>query len=49
MLENAREKEQKAKETVESLRMEIANLTKLVEHGAGLSTGQEHRLSTETQ
>lgn len=35
------EKEQSAKETIQSLKLEIANLTKLVEQGAGLNVGQE--------
>jgi hypothetical protein len=31
-----------AKETIQKLKQEIANLSKLVEQGAGLSIGQEH-------
>ncbi|RXM27120.1 Cilia- and flagella-associated protein 58, partial [Acipenser ruthenus] len=46
MVDAAHEKEQRAKETIHALKQEIANLTKLVEQGAGLSMGQEHRRST---
>ncbi|XP_068807258.1 cilia- and flagella-associated protein 58 [Struthio camelus] len=41
MVDAAYEKEQKTKETILSLREEIARLTKLVEQGSGLSLGQE--------
>ena len=43
MVDAAHEKETRAKETIQSLKMEISNLSKLVEQGAGLSVGQEHR------
>lgn len=39
------EKEQSAKETIQSLKLEIANLTKLVEQGAGLTSGQENNVN----
>lgn len=39
----AYEKETRARETIQQLKMEIANLSKLVEQGAGLTMGQEHR------
>lgn len=35
MVDAAHEKEQRAKETIQSLRIEINNLSKLVEQGAG--------------
>merc|ERR1719160_2402199 len=41
MVDAAHEKEVRAKETIHQLKMEIANLSKLVEQGAGLSLGQE--------
>lgn len=43
MVDAAHEKETRARETIQSLKMEIANLSKLVEQGAGLTMGQEHR------
>jgi protein-tyrosine-phosphatase len=36
MVDAAHEKEQRAKETIQSLRIEINNLSKLVEQGAGM-------------
>ncbi|KAL7852583.1 hypothetical protein SRHO_G00183680 [Serrasalmus rhombeus] len=42
MVDAAHEKELKAKERIQTLNQEIANLTKLVEQGAGLSTVQQH-------
>ena len=42
-MDAATEREMRARETIQSLKLEIANLTKLVEQGAGLSIGQEHR------
>lgn len=39
------EKEQSAKEAIQSLKQEIANLTKLVEQGAGLTMGQEQNVN----
>lgn len=43
MVDGATEKETRTRDTIQSLKLEIANLTKLVEQGAGLSMGQEHR------
>ena len=37
MVDAAHEKEQRAKETIQSLRIEINNLSKLVEQGAGMN------------
>ena len=42
MVDASHEKEAHAKETIQKLKQEIANLSKLVEQGAGLSIGQEH-------
>ena len=41
MVDVAQEKEKKGKRTIQQLRSEIANLTKLIESGAGLNIGQE--------
>ncbi|CAF1073735.1 unnamed protein product [Adineta steineri] len=41
MVDAAHEKEQRAKETIQSLRIEINNLSNLVEQGTGVSVGQE--------
>lgn len=41
MVEASAEKERKAKETIQQLTKEISVLTKLVDHGAGISTGKE--------
>eukprot|EP00898_Chlorokybus_atmophyticus_P000353 jgi/Chlat1/1318/Chrsp118S01746 len=41
MVDASHEKEARAKETIAQLKMEISNLGKLVEAGAGLSIGQE--------
>merc|ERR1719482_1660775 len=41
MVDASHEKEARAKETIHQLKMEIANLSKLDEQGAGLSLGQE--------
>eukprot|EP01084_Bolivina_argentea_P215115 365181_1 len=41
MVDVAQEKEKKAKQTIQCLRAELQNLTKLVEKGAGLNIGQE--------
>ena len=38
MVDAAHEKEQRAKETIQSLRIEINNLSKLVEQGTGMKT-----------
>lgn len=43
MLDAAQDREAKGKESVENLRTEIANLTRMVEQGAGLSSGQENK------
>ncbi|XP_063056102.1 cilia- and flagella-associated protein 58 [Engraulis encrasicolus] len=41
MVDSAHAKELRAEETIQTLKLEIGNLTKLVEQGAGLSQGQE--------
>ena len=43
MVDQAHTKENDAKETIQRLKQEINNLTKMVEHTAGLSMGQEHK------
>lgn len=43
MVDAAHEKETRSKETCLQLRNEIEQLSKLVEQGAGLNLGQEHR------
>ena len=43
MVDTATERETRARETIQNLKVEIANLTKLVEQGAGLSIGRENR------
>ena len=43
MVDAAHEKESRARDTINQLKLEIANLTKLVEQGAGLSFGQDAR------
>lgn len=40
-MDAAHDKESRAKETINQLKLEIANLTKLVEQGAGLGIGQD--------
>jgi hypothetical protein len=42
-VDGAHEKETRARETIQQLKLEISNLSKLVEQGAGLTMGQEHR------
>ena len=42
MVDAAHDKESRARDTINQLKLEIANLTKLVEQGAGLSFGQEN-------
>lgn len=42
MVDASHEKEARAKDTITSLKTEIANLSRLVEQGAGLSVGQEN-------
>ncbi|KFV14163.1 Coiled-coil domain-containing protein 147, partial [Pterocles gutturalis] len=44
MVDTAHEKEQKAKETINSLQEEIARLNNLVEQESGLSLGQEYNI-----
>jgi chromosome segregation ATPase len=44
MVDNAHEKETRAKETIQMLKKEVNRLTTLVEHGAGLTLGQETTL-----
>eukprot|EP00931_Biecheleriopsis_adriatica_P005761 TRINITY_DN107246_c0_g1_i1.p1 TRINITY_DN107246_c0_g1~~TRINITY_DN107246_c0_g1_i1.p1 ORF type:complete len:854 (-),score=316.58 TRINITY_DN107246_c0_g1_i1:83-2644(-) len=46
MVEASHEKEQRAKETIHNLKVEIANLSHLVEQGAGLSVNQEHTVNS---
>lgn len=43
MVDAAHEKESRAKDTIHQLKVEISNLTKLVEQGAGLSFGPDER------
>eukprot|EP00920_Eleutheroschizon_duboscqi_P033871 GHVT01081314.1.p2 GENE.GHVT01081314.1~~GHVT01081314.1.p2 ORF type:complete len:389 (-),score=76.31 GHVT01081314.1:1954-3120(-) len=45
MVEASQEKEQRARETVDNLKVEIANLSRLVEQGAGLSINQENTVN----
>eukprot|EP00742_Colponemidia_sp_Colp-10_P001279 GILJ01001378.1.p1 GENE.GILJ01001378.1~~GILJ01001378.1.p1 ORF type:complete len:869 (-),score=252.53 GILJ01001378.1:154-2760(-) len=45
MVEASHEKEQRAKETIQQLKAEIGNLSRLVEQGAGLSIGQENTVN----
>ena len=42
MVDAAHEKETRARETIQALKSEISNLTKLVEQGAGTSMGQDN-------
>eukprot|EP00747_Dinoflagellata_sp_TGD_P210719 gnl/TRDRNA2_/TRDRNA2_83982_c0_seq4.p1 gnl/TRDRNA2_/TRDRNA2_83982_c0~~gnl/TRDRNA2_/TRDRNA2_83982_c0_seq4.p1 ORF type:complete len:862 (+),score=292.55 gnl/TRDRNA2_/TRDRNA2_83982_c0_seq4:50-2635(+) len=46
MVEASHEKEQRAKETIHNLKVEIANLSQLVEQGAGLSVNQENTVNS---
>lgn len=41
MVDASHEKEARAKETISQLKLEISNLTSLVEQGAGISLGEE--------
>ncbi len=41
-MDASHEKEAQANGTVQKLKAEISNLTRLVEQGTGLSIGQEH-------
>jgi len=45
MVDASHEKESRAKETISQLKTEIANLSRLVEQGAGLSVGQENTVN----
>jgi hypothetical protein len=45
MVDASHEKEAKGKETIQQLKMEIANLTRLVEQGSGLALGEESTLN----
>ena len=45
-MDEANEKEARAVDTINQLKLEIANLSKLVEQGAGLSLGQDSRYGT---
>jgi len=45
MVEGSHEKEQRAKDAITTLKTEIANLSRLVEQGAGLSINQENTLN----
>lgn len=42
LIDVAKEKEEKARQIIQSLRGEIAQLTKIVEEGSGLSLGQDN-------
>merc|ERR1719473_2319287 len=46
MVEASHEKEQRAKDTIHNLKVEIANLSHLVEQGAGLSVNQENTVNS---
>lgn len=41
-MEQAKEKEEKARKIIQDLRSEIAHLNKIVEQGSGLSIGQDN-------
>mmetsp|Transcript_9189 Transcript_9189/g.18313 ORF Transcript_9189/g.18313 Transcript_9189/m.18313 type:complete len:872 (-) Transcript_9189:80-2695(-) len=45
MVDASHEKEQRAKETIQALKGEITNLSRLVEQGAGLTLGQENTVN----
>ncbi|CAK8688850.1 cilia- and flagella-associated protein 58-like [Clavelina lepadiformis] len=45
MVDAATERETRAREAIQTLKLEISNLTRLVEQGAGLSMGQEHSVN----
>merc|ERR1719377_471286 len=45
MVDASHEKELRAKETIQQLKLEISNLSRLVEQGAGLSIGQENTVN----
>lgn len=42
LVEQAKEKEEKARKIIQDLRNEIAHLNKIVESGSGLSIGQDN-------
>ena len=44
MVETSHEKEARAKETIQQVRLEIANLQKLIEQGGGLTSNQEEQV-----
>ncbi len=45
LVDASHEKEAKAKETIQQLKMEISNLARLVEQGSGLAMGEEATLN----
>jgi chromosome segregation ATPase len=45
MVDGAQEKEKRARETIQRLKAEITNLSRLVDQGAGLSIGQENAVN----
>merc|ERR1719253_459977 len=45
MVDASHDKEARAKETIQQLKLEIGNLSRLVEQGAGLSLGQENTVN----
>ncbi len=45
LVDASHEKEAKAKETIQQLKLEISNLTRLVEQGSGLAMGEESTLN----
>lgn len=45
MVDGAQEKEKRARETIQRLKGEIQNLSRLVEQGAGISIGQENAVN----
>ena len=45
MVDASHEKEVRAKETIQKLKLEISNLSRLVEQGAGLSIGQDNTVA----
>jgi len=48
LVDASHEKEARAKETIQQLKLEITNLSRLVEQGAGLSLGQEQTVRART-
>eukprot|EP00002_Diphylleia_rotans_P000333 TRINITY_DN10172_c0_g3_i1.p1 TRINITY_DN10172_c0_g3~~TRINITY_DN10172_c0_g3_i1.p1 ORF type:complete len:860 (+),score=260.50 TRINITY_DN10172_c0_g3_i1:63-2642(+) len=45
LVDQSHEKEAKARDSIQQLKVEIANLSKMVEQGAGLTLGQEHSVN----